>query len=112
MLDYLKQRNIPTTASATKIYSRDRNLWHISHEGGAIEDPVERPARGRVDAHRRSRQGAPTRPRTSRSRSSTGRPVSLNGSKMPAWQIIEKLNASPARTASAASTSSRTGASA
>jgi argininosuccinate synthase len=43
MLDYLKQRNIPTTASATKIYSRDRNLWHISHEGGAIEDPWNAP---------------------------------------------------------------------
>jgi hypothetical protein len=43
MLDYLKKRNIPTTASATKIYSRDRNLWHISHEGGAIEDPWNAP---------------------------------------------------------------------
>jgi len=43
MLDYLKQRNIPTTASATKIYSRDRNLWHISHEGGTIEDPWNAP---------------------------------------------------------------------
>jgi argininosuccinate synthase len=43
MLDYLRKRNIPTTASATKIYSRDRNLWHISHEGGAIEDPWNPP---------------------------------------------------------------------
>ncbi|MCA9298724.1 MAG: argininosuccinate synthase, partial [Phycisphaerales bacterium] len=43
LLAYLAERNIETTASATKIYSRDRNLWHISHEGGAIEDPWSPP---------------------------------------------------------------------
>ncbi|EKE80886.1 argininosuccinate synthase [Idiomarina xiamenensis] len=39
LLDYLAERNIPCSASATKIYSRDANLWHISHEGGELEDP-------------------------------------------------------------------------
>ncbi|OEY69003.1 argininosuccinate synthase [Rheinheimera salexigens] len=39
LLDYLAEKNVPTTASATKIYSRDANLWHISHEGGELEDP-------------------------------------------------------------------------
>lgn len=39
LLDYLAEKNIPTTSSATKIYSRDANLWHISHEGGELEDP-------------------------------------------------------------------------
>lgn len=39
LLDYLAERNIKTTASATKIYSRDANAWHISHEGGELEDP-------------------------------------------------------------------------
>ncbi|GBL03768.1 argininosuccinate synthase [Glaciecola sp. KUL10] len=39
LLDYLAERNIETTASATKIYSRDANAWHISHEGGELEDP-------------------------------------------------------------------------
>lgn len=39
LLDYLAKRNIPTTATATKIYSRDANAWHISHEGGELEDP-------------------------------------------------------------------------
>lgn len=39
LLNYLAERNVPTTASLTKIYSRDRNLWHISHEGAALEDP-------------------------------------------------------------------------
>ena len=39
LLDYLAERDIETTASATKIYSRDANAWHISHEGGELEDP-------------------------------------------------------------------------
>ena len=42
-LDYADARGIQVTASRTKIYSRDRNLWHISHEGGALEDPANSP---------------------------------------------------------------------
>src|SRR5947207_4598235 len=40
---YAKARNIPITASIEKIYSRDRNLWHLSHEGGVPEDPNQAP---------------------------------------------------------------------
>ena len=43
LIAYLKQRNIPTDASPTKLFSRDRNLWHISHEGGILEDPAATP---------------------------------------------------------------------
>lgn len=39
LLDYLKVRNIPTTATLEKIYSRDENAWHISTEGGVLESP-------------------------------------------------------------------------
>ena len=39
LLDYLAERDIPCSASLTKIYSRDANAWHISHEGGELEDP-------------------------------------------------------------------------
>jgi argininosuccinate synthase len=46
LLDYLAERNIQTTASATKIYSRDANAWHISHEGGELEDPWCEPTKG------------------------------------------------------------------
>ena len=42
-IDYAQARNIPVAASRTKIYSRDRNLWHLSHEGGSIEDPAMPP---------------------------------------------------------------------
>ncbi len=42
-IDYAKQHNIPIDQSKKKIYSRDRNLWHISHEGAEIEDPINEP---------------------------------------------------------------------
>lgn len=42
-LKYAAERGIPVAATTTKIYSRDRNLWHISHEGGVLEDPNQAP---------------------------------------------------------------------
>ncbi len=91
MLDYLKARNIPTTASATKIYSRDRNLWHISHEGGTIEDPWNAPPE---DAWMLTvaPDKAPDQPEHVTLTFVQGRPVALNSAKLEAWQIIDKLN--------------------
>src|SRR5207244_8784942 len=91
MLDYLKQRNIPTSASATKIYSRDRNLWHISHEGGAIEDPANPPP---DDAWMLTADpaNAPDKPENVTLGFERGRPFALNGKKMAAWEIVAKLN--------------------
>src|SRR6185295_15052271 len=40
---YARERNIPITATEDKIYSRDSNIWHMSHEGGILEDPSEAP---------------------------------------------------------------------
>jgi len=45
LLAYLAERNIPCAASLTKIYSRDANAWHISHEGGELEDPWCEPSK-------------------------------------------------------------------
>src|SRR5215472_5973011 len=39
-LEYARKHQVPISATTTKIYSRDRNLWHVSHEGGALEDPA------------------------------------------------------------------------
>src|SRR3954463_13352898 len=39
-IEYAKKHNVPISVSTTKIYSRDRNIWHISHEGGELEDPA------------------------------------------------------------------------
>jgi argininosuccinate synthase len=92
MLEYLKARNIPTTASAAKIYSRDRNLWHISHEGGAIEDPANPPP---DDAWMLTVDPAmaPDRPEHVTLAFEKGRPVALDGRTLPAWRIITELNA-------------------
>ena len=92
MLEYLKERNIPTTASATKIYSRDRNLWHISHEGGSIEDPANAPP---ADAWMLTADpaSAPHTPRDVTIGFERGRPVSLDGKALVAWRILEELNA-------------------
>jgi argininosuccinate synthase len=91
MLDYLKARNVPTTASATKIYSRDRNLWHISHEGGTIEDPWNAPPE---DAYMLTVpvSQAPNTHTDVTLVFEKGRPVALNGKKHEAWQIITELN--------------------
>ena len=42
-LDYAEQHGIPVAASREKIHSRDRNLWHLSHEGGELEDAANAP---------------------------------------------------------------------
>src|SRR6516165_11406260 len=39
-IEYAAKHNVPISQTATKIYSRDRNIWHISHEDGALEDPA------------------------------------------------------------------------
>jgi argininosuccinate synthase len=91
MLDYLKARNIPTTASATKIYSRDRNLWHISHEGGALESPGNAPPDDvwtlTVDP-----RTAPDKPHELTLGFQAGVPTSLDGKAMPAEKLLAKLN--------------------
>lgn len=91
MLEYLKQRNIPTTASATKIYSRDRNLWHISHEGGTIEDPWNAPPE---DAWMLtvSPDKAPNTPEDVSILFEKGRPRAINGERLAGPELILKLN--------------------
>jgi argininosuccinate synthase len=91
MLEYLKARNIPTTASATKIYSRDRNLWHISHEGGSIENPWNAPPE---DAYMLtcSPDKAPDQFEDVTLRFEQGRPRALNGKTMSGEEIIGTLN--------------------
>jgi argininosuccinate synthase len=42
-LDYALEHNVPVTATEKSIYSRDRNIWHLSHEGGMLEDPWQEP---------------------------------------------------------------------
>ena len=60
-IDYAAARGIPIAATKEKIYSRDRNLWHLSHEGGTSRIRT-RAAEGHVHAHAPSRRRRPTTP--------------------------------------------------
>jgi len=91
LLDYLAARDIKSTASATKIFSRDRNLWHISHEGGPIEDPWSAPP---ADVWMLSNniEDTPDQPEVVRLTFEDGRPVALDGTPIGGVTLIERLN--------------------
>jgi argininosuccinate synthase len=92
LINYCRAHNVPTTASVEKIYSRDRNLWHISHEGGSIENPWNAPPDD-VWMLTADPRHAPNTPLDVSVGFDKGRPVSVNGKKMSAVQVIETLNA-------------------
>jgi argininosuccinate synthase len=91
-LDYAAKHNVPVAQSTTKIYSRDRNLWHISHEGGELEDP-KNAAPDAIWMLTKSPQQAPNTPGEVTIGFDRGIPVSVNGQHMMSGAaLIEKLN--------------------
>ena len=91
-IDYAEKKKIPITASRTKIYSRDRNLWHISHEGGALEDPANAPPDD-VWMLTVAPEKAPDRAQIVSIGYEAGVPTSLDGKKLPAEVLVAELNA-------------------
>jgi argininosuccinate synthase len=90
-LEYAHRHNVPVSASAEKIYSRDRNIWHISHEGGVLEDP----ACGAPDdvwMLSNSARTAPDQPARVTIGFEKGCPVSLDGQKLGPVALLERLN--------------------
>ncbi|HOM56583.1 MAG TPA: argininosuccinate synthase, partial [Candidatus Latescibacteria bacterium] len=77
-LDYAAAHNVPVTASRKSIYSRDRNIWHLSHEGGALEDPWQEPPRD-VWVLTVHPEDAPDVPRYVEIQFEAGIPVGING---------------------------------
>ncbi len=92
LLAYLAEKGVPTTASAAKIYSRDANLWHISHEGGALEDPWNAPPEG-IWTRTASPEAAPDTPCELVLGFERGRPRTLDGTRLGAVELLERLNA-------------------
>ena len=90
-IDYAEAKKIPITASRTKIYSRDRNLWHISHEGGALESPANMPPED-VWMLTVSPEKAPDQPQVVTIGYEKGAPVSVNGKKMAPEVLVAHLN--------------------
>ena len=93
---YAEKRGIPITATREKIFSRDRNLWHLSHEGGSLEDPGQEPPRDLFQLTAHADEALPDGEVVSIGFSS-GTPVSVNGRDLPPVEIIATLNAIGAR---------------
>ncbi len=81
----------PIAQSTTKIYSRDRNIWHISHEGGALEDPANA-APDEIWMLTKSPNDAPDKAGEVTIGFERGRPVSVDGKAMKAFELLEALN--------------------
>jgi argininosuccinate synthase len=90
-IEYAAKHKVPISATTTKIYSRDRNLWHISHEGGALEDPAN-PAPDEIWMLTRSPREAPDKPAEVSIGFEKGVPVSVNEKRLSGVEIVETLN--------------------
>ena len=90
-IEYAKKHNVPIAQTTTKIYSRDRNIWHISHEGGELEDPANA-APEHIWMLTKSPKDAPDTPADVTIGFEAGRPVSLNGKKLAGVPLLEELN--------------------
>jgi len=90
-LDYAEQHGIPVEASRTKIHSRDRNLWHMSHEGGELEDAANPPLPTTWQITR-SPHEAPDREEVVAIEFEKGIPVSVNGMRLDPVSLVELLN--------------------
>ncbi|TRY31375.1 argininosuccinate synthase [Aliiglaciecola sp. M165] len=91
LLDYLAERDIKTSASATKIYSRDANAWHISHEGGELEDPWCEPTK-QIWTMTVDPEDAPDSPERVQLTFDQGRLVAVNKEHLSPYQALVKLN--------------------
>jgi argininosuccinate synthase len=90
-LDYAKAHGIPIKTGGKKVYSQDRNLWHISHEGGEIEDPANEPLESCLTISVPPGK-APNTPEYVEVRFDKGVPVKVNGKKLKPHEIIATLN--------------------
>ena len=95
-IDYANERRIPITASREKIYSHDRNIWHLSHEGGILEDPANEPEESMFELTV-SPENAPDEPEYVEISFEKGAPVKVNGESLDPVPLIETLNEIGAR---------------
>ena len=91
-IDYCKAHGIDLPFAADSSYSRDRNLWHISHEGLELEDPANEPNYEHLLVLGVSPEKAPDEAEYVTMTFEKGVPTSVNGEKMKVADIIRKLN--------------------
>ena len=92
-VDYAVAHNIEIPVTKKDLYSRDRNIWHISHEGMDLEDPANEPQLDTLLKLGVSPEKAPDEPEYITVGFEKGEPVSLNGEKLAPRALVEKLNA-------------------
>ena len=90
-LAYAAAKNVPVSATATKIYSRDRNIWHLSHEGGVLEDPNSVPPKD-LFMLTTDPADAPDQFEDVAIGFERGTPVSVNGQMLGPVALLETLN--------------------
>jgi len=90
-LEYAAAHNIPVRQTKRSIYSRDRNIWHLSHEGAELEDPWQEP-REEMFVLTASPQAAPDAPEYVEVGFESGLPAAANGQKMGPVQLLTFLN--------------------
>lgn len=90
-LAYAQAHNVPVAHTAKKIYSRDGNLWHLSHEGGELEDPWQEPNPEMYQLSA-SPETAPDHPTYVELGFVQGTPVTVDGEKLDPVDLIVKLN--------------------
>jgi argininosuccinate synthase len=88
---YAEAHKIPVTATRDKIYSRDRNVWHISHEGGVLEQPAVAPPAD-LFMLTTAPENAPDQPEEVTIGFQSGTPVSVNGVELDSVDLIVALN--------------------
>jgi argininosuccinate synthase len=88
---YARAHNIPVEQTKANIYSRDRNIWHLSHEGGVLEDPANAPDEA-MWQWVVSPAAAPDQPAEVEIGFEAGTPVSVDGEKLRPLELIETLN--------------------
>ena len=91
-IDYAEARNIPLNISRETNYSKDKNLWHLSHEGMDLEDPANEPDLDKILELGVSPMKAPDQSTYVTISFEKGIPVALNGEKMDGVSLIKKLN--------------------
>ncbi len=91
LLNYLAEKKVPTTATATKIYSRDANLFHISHEGGELENPWNEPSE-QVWMWTNSPEQAPDKAEYIQLSFEKGELSAIDGKAVSGVDAIEQLN--------------------
>jgi argininosuccinate synthase len=90
-IEYAHERNIELTVDENKIYSHDKNLWHLSSEGGELEDPWEAPPES-VFEMTKAPWDAPDEGCEVTIGFEKGNPVTVDGEKLEPWKLLEKLN--------------------